>query len=382
MSNPLVIIGTGQAGTTVAREFRKIDDSSPLVLITSDDGRIYSKPLLSNALAMGKDAGSLAMMDASRFAEQVGADVHAHTRVLSIEPAATKVHSDAGEFSYHNLVLAIGANQIRVPLKGDACDDILRVNSLMDYRVFRERLLTGGHVTILGAGLIGCEFANDLLGSGFSVSLIDPADYPMSRFVPEEVGRDLLDALTSCGADFHLGCTAQAVWRDGKEFRVELDDATTLSTGLVLSSIGLRPAVDLAENAGIEVGRGIRVDRFLRSSDPNVFAVGDCAEVDGLVLPFIMPIMHAGRALAKTLAGEETPVVYPAMPVTVKTPCLPLVSTPAVRGGTLAWRTEEVEGGKKFSGYDDADQLRALTLTGDATKQAFALSRDMPSWLR
>ena len=194
MSNPLVIIGTGQAGTTVAREFRKIDDSSPLVLITSDDGRIYSKPLLSNALAMGKDAGSLAMMDASRFAEQVGADVHAHTRVLSIEPAATKVHSDAGEFSYHNLVLAIGANQIRVPLKGDACDDILRVNSLMDYRVFRERLLTGGHVTILGAGLIGCEFANDLLGSGFSVSLIDPADYPMSRFEPEDVGRDLVAA--------------------------------------------------------------------------------------------------------------------------------------------------------------------------------------------
>ena len=381
MSAPLVIIGTGQAGTTVAREFRKLDPSSPVILITSDDGRIYSKPLLSNALAMGKDADALAMMPADQFAGQVDAQVHANTRVQSIDLQARTIRSDAGETTYRQLVLAVGANQIRIPTEGDANDDILTVNSLMDYAVFRERLTFGMHVTILGAGLIGSEFANDLLASGYQVSLIDPAPYPMSRFVPEEIGRDLQDALSGIGAIMHLGRTAKAARHDDDGYRVELDDGESFSTNLILSAVGLKPGVDLAAAAGVKTNRGIVVDKFLRTSDPNLFAIGDCAEVEGLVLPFIMPIMHAGRALAKTLAGQETPLVYPAMPVTVKTPCLPLVSAPAVHGEQISWKPEAVDDGKKLAGYDEANQLRALTLTGGATKQAFAACRDIPYWL-
>jgi rubredoxin-NAD+ reductase len=381
MSEPLVIIGTGQAGTTVAREFRKLDPSSPMILITSDDGRIYSKPLLSNALAIGKDADALAMMQPEKFAGQVDATIHADTRVQSIDPRARIIRSDAGEISYRQLVFAVGANQIRIPVEGDADGDILTVNSLMDYAVFRERLTEGMHVTIFGAGLIGCEFANDLLAAGHQVTLIDPASYPMSRFVPEDVGRDLLEALSGIGAVMHLGRTAKAAWREETGYRVELDDGNSFSTGLILSAVGLKPGVELAEDAGIKTNRGIVVDPFLRTSDPNLFAIGDCAEVKGLVLPFIMPIMHAGRALAKTLAGEETALVYPAMPVTVKTPCLPLVSAPAVHGEEISWKSEEVDDGKKLAGYDEENQLRALTLTGGATKQAFAACRDIPNWL-
>ena len=107
-----------------------------------------------------------------------------------------------------------------------------------------------------------------------------------------------------------------------------LSDHRVLSVDAVLSSVGLRPRTGLAERAGIAVKRGIVVDRYLATNAPDVYALGDCAEVEGLVLPFVMPIMHAARALAKTLCGEPTRLTYPAMPIVVKTTAYPVVVAP------------------------------------------------------
>lgn len=380
---PIVILGSGLGGYTVAREFRKLDAATPLVVVTRDDGAVYSKPMLSNALAGNRSAAALASADAAGAAAQLNATVLAHREVVSIDTAARAVELADGErIEYSQLVLALGADPIRVPLEGDAAGTVMQVNDLGDYARFRDAIETAAHVTILGAGLIGCEFANDLLASGRQVDVIDPAPWPLGRLVPERVGRAMAAKLGAAGIHLRLGTTASAVERADARLRVKLADGSTIDTDAVLSAIGLRPRTQLAQAAGLAVNRGIVVDRQLRASAPGVFALGDCAEVEGQVLPFVMPLMNAARALAKTLAGEPTDVRYPAMPVVVKTPAAPLTVSPPAAAAEGSWRFDEGADGSLESTFVDASgNLLGFALLGGAPATRQALTRRLPAVL-
>ncbi|HEX6007220.1 MAG TPA: FAD-dependent oxidoreductase, partial [Burkholderiales bacterium] len=155
----------------------------------------------------------------------------------------------------------------------------------------------------------------------------------------------------------------------------------TLQADLVLSAIGLKPKTDLAHAAGLSIRGGIIVDRTLATSDPSIHALGDCAEVDGRVLPFVMPIMHAARALAATLAGKPTPVAYPAMPVLVKTPACPTIVAPPPPGAAGEWVVEHSADGVKSLYRDRAGKLLGFALNGAATAERAKLARELPAVL-
>ena len=336
--NPIVIAGTGLAGYTLARELRKLDSETPLVIITADDGRFYSKPNLSNAFKNGKTPEALAMSSAEQMAAQLNAEIRGCTRITAIDSASRRIRTDSFELEYRKLVLALGADPIRLAFEGDAADAVLSVNDLDDYTQFRTALERGRRVAIIGAGLIGCEFANDLINAGFEVDIIDPSPMPLGRLLPQDSGAQLVEHLKARGVRWHLGRGAVAVDHKDMALSLTLDDGTVLAADVVLSAIGLRPRTQLAAAAGLTVKRGIVVDRRLQTSAPDIYALGDCAEVNGLVLPFVMPIMHAARALARTLAGDETAVIYPPMPVVVKTPDYPLVVSPPPLDADGEWR--------------------------------------------
>ncbi len=379
--DPTIIIGSGQAGLSVAREYRKLDPTGPLTLLSADDGRVYSKPMLSNALAKGKTADSLASADADQLAQQLGITVRAGQRVERIEPAARQLSVGGETLRYRALVLALGADPIQIPLAGDGAQDVLSINDLGDYARFRARLEGSQRVAIMGAGLIGCEFANDLAGSGIHVDVIDPMPQVLGRLLPAQSAEGLQQALAALGVNWHLGTVVQEVRRSAQGLSLILANGTTLETELVLSAVGLRPHISLAQQAGLAVGRGIIVDRYLQTSTPGIYALGDCAEVEGLVLPFIMPIMQAARALAKTLAGETSAVHYPAMPVVVKTPALPLVISPPAADAQGHWElTPRAVGiSARFVSQDGA--LLGFALSGEAISEKQALSRELPALL-
>src|SRR5690606_3718191 len=164
---PIIIIGAGLAAYTFAREFRKLDKATPLVLITADDGGFYSKPMLSNALAQKQEPAQLVTRSAEQMAAQLDMQVITRSPVTEIDVAGKKVRTANGEHEFDKLVLAIGSQPIRLPLAGNAASRVLSVNHVDDYAVFRSLLNAADEtarkqVTILGAGLIGCEFANDL----------------------------------------------------------------------------------------------------------------------------------------------------------------------------------------------------------------------------
>lgn len=392
MSHPVVIIGSGLAGYNVARELRKLDAQVPLLVISRDHAGFYSKPMLSNALASKKTAATLVMKTADKMAAELNAQVLAQTGVEHIDTAARILRLSNGDtLVYRDLVLALGADPIRLPLQGNAADDVLSVNDLDDFAKFADALDTAAdgqpvkRVVILGGGLIGCEFANDLLARGISPTVLDLADRALGRLLPPQSSALLQSKLEAGGAAFRFGVAAKSVDKHptGTGLVVTLNDDTTLEADLVLSAIGLKPRTSLAAQAGLTVNRGVVVDQTLQTSAPHVYAVGDMAEVAGLNLPFVMPIMQQARALGATLSGKPTQVSYPAMPVVVKTPACPTVVCPPAIGAQGQWQVTEVEEGleARFVGDGEGRPLLGFALHGKATVQRQTLAAQVPATL-
>jgi len=382
MSAPLVIVGTGLAGYTLAREWRRLDASTPLLIITRDAGGFYSKPRLSNALAGGKTPQSLVMKPAAQMAQDLNADIRTHARVEAIDTdARTLAWTDASgslhTTPWRDLVLALGADPIRLPLAGDAADRVRSVNDLDDFATFLQELGDARRVAILGAGLIGCEFANDLLARGIQPTVIDPAGWPLGRLLPNEAGAHIRGKLEAAGVSFIFQASVERVDASGAGLKLGLTDGSLMEVDAVLSAVGLRPRTALAQAAGVVTGRGIITDRHLRTSADGVHALGDCVEVQhqglGHVLPYVMPIMQQARALAATLAGTPTAVAYPAMPVTVKTPACPTVVCPPPSTATVTWTVERDDQGCTALAHAAVPEGSAPEATAPGAVLGFAL---------
>jgi rubredoxin-NAD+ reductase len=304
----ITIIGSGLAGYTVIREIRKLDKNVPITLITKEPGYFYSKPMLSTALANKKDAKQLISTPSAEMASQLAITILGQTEVNAINLEQQEIKTQQGVIPYGKLVLALGADQICLPLQGSAASEVLTVNDLEDYEKFRQQIQGKKRVAILGAGLIGCEFANDLVLGGFEVDVIDMAPQALGRLLPQEASQELASKLHAAGVNWHFSTTLQSVDRQDSVLRLTLANGTSFICDAVLSAVGLKPRLELAKAAGIRTNIGIVVNRELETSAPNVYSLGDCAEVDGLVLPYVMPIMQAARALAPSLIGQRTTI--------------------------------------------------------------------------
>ncbi len=379
MVNPVVIVGSGLAGYAVARELRKLKAELPIVMISADHGGFYSKPMLSNALSSGKNPESILNSDAVQMSSQLKITIYPHCRVTAIDQPGGAVILVGGEkIFYDQLVLALGADQVSLPLSGDGVAKILTINDLDDYKKFRDALVGKKRVSIIGAGLIGCEFANDLATTGYHVDVIDISAQPLGRLLPSAGGIFIQQKMEASGVVFHLNASTQSIDQVRDGLCVTFANDASIETDIVLSAVGLRPRTQLAAAAGIPVNRGILVNRLLQTQFSNIFALGDCAEVEGKVLPFVMPITHAARALAATLSGNPTPVFYPAMPVIVKTPaCLTVVSPPdfSIQG---EWHVDADKDGVKALYRDETGNLLGYALLGAATKEKNNLTAQLP----
>jgi rubredoxin-NAD+ reductase len=359
MGPHLVIVGAGMAAYSLAREFRKLDRESSLLIISADSGAAYSKPMLSNALALGKAPAALVQQDAAAMGAQLNAHILTRTRVTGIDTAVRQVHAGALSFSYSKLVLALGADPIRLPLEGDAAAAVISVNHLDDYARLRQQLDGLGrpaHVAILGAGLIGCEFADDLLASGHRVTMVDPNSRPLSALAAPGLSEGLRQAWSGKALSLKLGTVATSVRHHGTGYQVLLANGERFESDIVLSAVGLRPATALARETGLLTQRGILVDSLGATSAPDVYALGDCAEYatpqGNATLPYVAPLLAAARSIAATISGTPTPIPHKPDAVVVKTPSYKMALSPPPPGTAGNWH-EHVENNRTIARFVD-----------------------------
>lgn len=380
--HPIVIIGSGMAGYNVAREFRKLNTTAELIIIADDDAEFYSKPMLSNALVKNKTAEDLVVANAEKMANDLNATILKQTRIDRVDPVNQIVTTtDNKSINYSQLVLALGASTIKLAISGNAADKILTVNDLSAYADFRKAIADKKKVAIIGAGLIGCEFANDLVLSDYDVSVIGLNELPLDRLLPDEAGEYLKTALAEQGINWYLGSKIKQINFSESVFKIDFDNETRLEVDVVLSAVGLKPNIQIAKDAGIDINKGIVVNQFLETNYKNIFALGDCAEVSGLFLPYVMPLMNCARTLAKTLNGETTAVTYPAMPVLVKTPSCPVVVASPASDIEGEWIINKDEHGVNAQYFDKEKKLQGFALVGKAVEEKQSLTKELPAVL-
>lgn len=375
---PIVIVGTGLSGFSLAKEIRKQDKEVPILMLTADDGFSYSKPMLSTGFTKGKEADELAQATAEAMVEQLNIELRAHTIVTGIDAGAHQLLIGDERLDYAKLVLAWGADVIRLSIEGDGHERVFSINDLMDYRAFRKALVGKKRVGIMGAGLIGCEFANDLRNGGYEVDVIAPSDAVMPGLLPKAAADAVQDALAAEGVKFHLETVVERLERQDDGVHLALANGESVVSDLVISAVGLRPRTTLAADAGLATNRGIVVNRALETSVADVYALGDCAEVDGHVLLYVLPLMACSRALAKTLLGTRTEVAYGTMPVMIKTPCCPTAVCPPPVNAEGDWQVERDGNSVRALFMGAGGQVLGFAVTGDYAMEKQALAKEVP----
>lgn len=381
-TRPVVIVGGGLAAYTLVRELRKLDPVRPVTLVSADSGDYYSKPMLSNALDQRITPEALVRNTAHEQAKALNIRVLSHCQVIAIDRGAKRLLTSAGALDYGALVLAVGAEAGGADQAAAAGSSGFAINHLDDYRRFRGALSPGKRVLIIGAGLVGCEFANDLAATGHAVTLLESGEHILGRLIPTPLAEHLQKALQGVGVRMHCRTKVQSINQVATGIEVALGSGERIEADLLLWATGLRPRLELARDCGLETGKGIRVNRFLATEDPQIFALGDCAEVDGQVLPFVLPLMHQARALAATLSGTPRALSLPALPIILKTPACPIVVVPPLTGQNGTWRAIETNpDGMRFDFVDAQGQLVGFALSGRACEAKRQLAARIPAWM-
>ena len=349
----LVIIGTGLAGYSVAKEWRKLDKNQPLVLITQDEGHFYSKPLLSTALSQTKTPEALVITPVETMQQQLDATIYTHSSVCAIntEKQEITVLTPDGEITllYSQCVMALGAKpKPFAPLANHK--NHYRINSLQDYARFMADFHRFEKLSIIGSGLVGCEFAHDFSHKDIPIEIFTPDPYPLARFVPQPVGQALQQVLADKGITWHTDITCFDFQDNPNE--------------CILTAIGLQPNIEIANLAGVAVNIGIKVDRFLATNKANVFALGDCAEIEDKCYQFIAPIIHCAQRLAQTLIGNPMAIALPTMAITLKVGSYPIITCPPALNEIGTWEYEQKETCVKAVFYNQDRKVCGYSLTG------------------
>ena len=375
MNNGILIIGSGFAARQLVKNLRKQDADVRIVLIADDSCDEYNKPDLSHVISQNQLADALTRETSESFARHNSLELYSDTRITAIDIASKTVSGGERSWQYDKLVLATGASAIVPPIPGS--EHMMTLNSQREYRECENHLQQARHVLVLGGGLIGCELAMDMSRAGKQVTVVDQSCCLLSSLMPAEVSSRLQYCLMQMGVELALNQKLTGLQRSREELVATLNNGREIMVDAVVSSVGLRPNTQLARQAGLRVNRGIEVNDALQTSAPDIYALGDCAEIEGKVLPFLQPIQFSAMALAKNLLGARHGLTLPAMLIKVKTPNMPLHLAGETQRKDLTWTITTQTQGMVAKGFDADEQLRAFVVSEDHMKQAFSLLKSL-----
>jgi 3-phenylpropionate/trans-cinnamate dioxygenase ferredoxin reductase subunit len=271
----IVIIGAGEAGAGAAIALRENGWRGPLALVGEERHVPYERPPLSKAaLTCEVEPPPPAIADAGRLAD-LGVERLAGLRIVAIDRAEHRLETgEGGEIPYERLLLATGARARRLALEGGEHAILLRTYD--DALLLRQKLKPGARIVIIGGGFIGLELAASARERGASVVVLEVAKRILTRGVPEDIAAAIATRHCTAGVEIVAACAITRIARDGMGLSIALGDGRAFAADCVIAGVGAAPDVELAAAAGLAIENGIAADEKLRTSDPDIFAAGDC----------------------------------------------------------------------------------------------------------
>ncbi len=308
----LVLVGNGMAGMrtideVLARDRHRFD----IAVIGAEPHPNYNRILLSSVLAGDKELSDIILHPHDWYAEN-GIRLATGDPVIALDARAKTVTTAAGlTTGYDKLVLATGSRPFVPPLPGLALPGVCAFRTIADLALMREASRNGGRAVVVGGGLLGLEAAAGLMKRGMSVTVVHLVPTLMERQLDEAAGLLLQRDLENSGLTILTRTQTEALTGDNRVRAVHLADGRELPADLVVFAVGVTPNVDLARGAGLDVNRGVTVDDHMRTSDPDIFAVGECVEHRGQTFGLVGPLWEQARTCAEVLCGG-TPAPYAA----------------------------------------------------------------------
>jgi rubredoxin---NAD+ reductase len=362
---PICIIGTGVAAMALMQELRRRDAHVPITAIAMDAGHYSYRPNFSAAMARNMSPADLVTEPAQVWSKRLDVELHAFARVIGIDVESRSLETTSGTIAYRDLVIATGSRS-RVPELGlDARTSILVVDHLPGFSQAYPTLRASAHVAVLGAGLVGCELADDFARSGRRVTVFDPSARPLARLVPPHLSDRLAAALSDHGVRWEFGSTLKSVERSGSRLLLVSGPAERfLQVDAVVSAAGLVPNAEVAALAGLEALPAIPVDGAMATARPHIHAIGDVAQPPGGWRPFVAGAHQGARVLAGQLCGDRSMRFDGRpQPIAVKTRLFPLRLLPPGESVPGQWCVER----------DRADEFIAHFLDVQGRVQGYAL---------
>lgn len=309
MSEPLVIVGNGMAATRLVDELTTLAPGRYAIAVVGDEPSLaYNRVLLSSLLAREIEPEAVELK-AARWWRDRGVTLVYGRRAVEIDARGKAVRLRGGaKLGYSKLVLATGSEAVRLPLPGADLPGVVTFRDKADVEAILSRARPGAKAVVIGGGLLGLEAAYGLMKAGAHVSVVHLMDRLMERQLDQHAAGLLKAALEERSIQVLLGAESEAIQGRRKVAGLRLKDGRTVSADLVVMAVGIRPNVRLARGADLAVNRGIVVGDDLATSDPDVFAIGECAEHRGTCYGLVEPAYDQARVLARRLAGH--PVSY------------------------------------------------------------------------
>ncbi len=301
----LVVIGAGMAsGRMLEHLFETAPGAFHVTLFNAEARGNYNRLMLSPVLSGEKTYAEIVTHDDDFYAAH-GVDCRFGESVIRIDRARKVVVGQRGEVAYDRLVIATGSAPFIIPVPGKDLPGVVTYRDLDDTNAMIGAAAKGGSAVVIGGGLLGLEAAAGLRLRGMDVTVVHLAGHLMERQLDEAAGYLLQRDLERRGIQVLLKASTQAIIGDGRAEAVLLADGTTLPADLVVMAVGIRPETRLATEAGLEVARGVSVDAQMRTSDPDVFALGECVDFNGVLFGLVAPLYEQAKVLAQTLLGQE-----------------------------------------------------------------------------
>jgi NADPH-dependent 2,4-dienoyl-CoA reductase/sulfur reductase-like enzyme len=317
MQYPYIIVGGGAAGASAIEGIRAHDRESPILLLSRENHPPYRRPPLSKDLWFGKATlDQIPIHEESFYAEQK-VDVALRREAVELDAERRRLWDDHGAmYEYGRLLIATGGFPRRLTVPGAEHSAIGYYRYLEDYLALQERIQRLRHVLVIGGGFIGMEIAAALCNAGKEVTLLFPEPWPLHKVLPRDLGLFVADYYRQKGVEAVSEERVVQFEDRGGEITAHTAGGNSVTTQLVLAGVGITPAADLAEGAGIDVGNGIEVDEYARTSDAYVYAAGDVAEFPYLALDRRTRIEHwdhsleHGKAAGANMAGANRPYAH------------------------------------------------------------------------